>query len=318
MTTVDVITILFAKVDDTLRDVQKHPLTGLYPSEIVTLGMLFALKGVGNRAFYRWLVRDYLPLFPRLPERTRLFRLLKKHQGWTNHFLAEPSLVGIADTYGIELLHPRREGRSPHQLGDKGLSNWRWIIGTKLGFVLNHLGLFVAWDCHWASIADKDFRPLVAQFVEQMVVLVDSGFHSKTDDPTNMKVCPRGQWNTRRLVETVLSMLTTVCHLKKVAHRQADYFRARMGFILSSFNVLVQWHGLNPDARGMVHLSIAEFSLLAPLVNVLNTDDRNAANCSGLRIDTATSAGRLTLVLIWQYHRKESLCFSAMSDKVCW
>ena len=28
----------------------------------------------GNRPFYRWLSRDYRALFPRLPERTRLFR----------------------------------------------------------------------------------------------------------------------------------------------------------------------------------------------------------------------------------------------------
>ena len=45
-----------------------------------------------------------------------------------------------------------------------------------------------------------------------MIVLTDTGFHAKTGDPTNMKVCPRGTWNTRMLVETVLSMLTTVFH----------------------------------------------------------------------------------------------------------
>jgi hypothetical protein len=32
---------------------------------------------VGQRAFYRWLQRDYLGLFPDLSERTRLFRRLK-------------------------------------------------------------------------------------------------------------------------------------------------------------------------------------------------------------------------------------------------
>lgn len=261
MTTVDFITELFCQVDDTMRGVPKHPQAGLCPSEIVTIGMLYALKGVGERAFYRWLTRDYRGMFPHLPERTRLFRLLKTHRDWTDRFLAQPSLLGVADTYGIELLHPRREGRSPQPLGNKGLSNWRWIIGAKLGLVLNHLGLVCAWDCNLASIPDQDFRPLVAQFADQMVVLVDTGFHGHAFDPANMKVCKRGAWNTRMLIETVLSMLTTVCHLKKIAHRQADYFRARMAFILSAFNVLVQWHGLNPDEQGMVHLSIAEFSL---------------------------------------------------------
>jgi hypothetical protein len=78
------------------------------------LGLLRALKGVGNRAFYRWLTRDYRPLFPRLLERTRLFRLFKTHQDWIQVFLASPTVVGVIDTYGIELIHPiARRPESP-------------------------------------------------------------------------------------------------------------------------------------------------------------------------------------------------------------
>ena len=59
MTTEDFITNLFYRVDETLRSRSKHAQAGLYPSEVVTLALLFALKGVGNRAFYRWVSRDY-------------------------------------------------------------------------------------------------------------------------------------------------------------------------------------------------------------------------------------------------------------------
>ena len=52
-----------------------------------------------------------------------------------------------------------------------------------------------------------------------MIILTDTGFHAKTGDPANMKVCPRGTWHTRMLVETVLSLLTTVFHSKQVGHR---------------------------------------------------------------------------------------------------
>ena len=83
MSTVDFITALFYEVDEQMRAIPKHPEARLWPSEVVTLGLLHALKGVGNRPFYRWLTRDYRPLFPQLPERTRLFRLLKTHQDWT-------------------------------------------------------------------------------------------------------------------------------------------------------------------------------------------------------------------------------------------
>ncbi len=58
MTTVDFITELFCQVDDAMREVARHPQASLYRGEIVTLGMLFALKEVGELAFYRWLVRD--------------------------------------------------------------------------------------------------------------------------------------------------------------------------------------------------------------------------------------------------------------------
>ena len=131
----------------------------------------------------------------------------------------------------------------------------------QVGLCAQPPGLVVAWDCNWASVSDRAFRPLIAQFAEQMVVLADTGFHGATGDPVNLKVCKRGAWNTRMLIETVLSMLTTVCPLKHQHHWQADYFRSRMAFIIAAFNILVQWHGLAPDEHGMVHLLIAEFSL---------------------------------------------------------
>ena len=57
MITVEFITALFYEVDEQLRTIPKHPEAHLWPSEVVTLGLLHALKGVGNRPFYRWLTR---------------------------------------------------------------------------------------------------------------------------------------------------------------------------------------------------------------------------------------------------------------------
>jgi hypothetical protein len=73
-TTIDFITALFCQVDDHLSGLPKHPEARLWPSEVVTLGLLQALKGVGNRAFYRWLTREVVYLSPadkyhRLPRR---------------------------------------------------------------------------------------------------------------------------------------------------------------------------------------------------------------------------------------------------------
>jgi hypothetical protein len=261
MTTVDLITALFYEIDEQLHAIPKHPEAHLWPSEVVTLGLLHALKGVGNRAFYRWFTRDYRPLFPRLPERTRLFRLFKTPQDWTRAILAAPTVLGVIDTYGIELIHPMREGRSPQQIGRKGLSNHRWIVGGKLCLVLNQWGLIVAWECATANVADNTFQWLIRQFEERMIVLSDTAFHATEGDPSNLKLCRRGEWEDRILIETVLSMLTLVCHFKKVMHRVWAYFQARLAFTMAAFNILVQWHGFQPTASGFVPLSIAEFSL---------------------------------------------------------
>jgi hypothetical protein len=261
MTTVDCITGLFCRVDDRMQDVPKHPQAHLYPSEVVTRALLFALKGGGERAVYRWLVRAYRPLFPRLPERTRLFRLFAPQQDGAAAFLADPTILGVADSYGIEVRHPYRAGRTAHQIGRKGRSKHRWISGGKLGVVLNKWGLVCAWAADTANVHDSAFQPLVSRFVEEMMVLTDHGFVRKEGNPPNMKVCARGTWNDRMVVETLFSMRTTVCQCKKVLPRVWRYFTMRLAVTVAAFNVLVPWDGLPLDDHGEAHLSIAQFSL---------------------------------------------------------
>ena len=52
MTTQDFIIALFYAVDQEMLEVPKHPEATLYPSEVVTLALVFAIKGGGTRAFY--------------------------------------------------------------------------------------------------------------------------------------------------------------------------------------------------------------------------------------------------------------------------
>ena len=49
------------------------------------------------------MTRDYRPVFPQGPERTRLARLFKTHTAWTTRFLAAPTVLGVADTYEMDL-----------------------------------------------------------------------------------------------------------------------------------------------------------------------------------------------------------------------
>lgn len=129
MTTEDSIIHIFWCVDEQMREVKRVPQTHLYPSEIVTIGILFAPKGGHFRAFYGWLYRDFALLFAGLPDRTNLQRLLKTHQHHCDSLLAQSSVLTVTDSYPIELIFPIREGRSEQQLGKKNKDKGHWSIG---------------------------------------------------------------------------------------------------------------------------------------------------------------------------------------------
>ena len=138
------------------------------------------MKNVSQRAFYHWLRDNYGHLFPKLPHRTRLNRRLRSQQHWTGYFLAQPTVQGVADSYGIELRHPVREGRRPGQIGKKGKSNHRWIVGGTLCVALNNLGLVADWDCATGNVHDQTFQPLLACYEGQMII---SSIHPLKPNP---------------------------------------------------------------------------------------------------------------------------------------
>lgn len=254
---------LFCRVDDMLPKMQEHIQAKLSLSELVTLGLLFALKGNSQHSFYRWIRNNWVDLFPTLPERTRFFRRLKTHQRITEKFLAEPTLFGVIDSYGIELCHPIREVHQPHRqrIGKKGFASWKWIVGGKFCILTNKFGLITDWDVKTANVSEQEFLPLVERVSEQMIVWADTGFRRKIDQPPNLKICRRGEWNDRMLIETVFSLLSQVCKLKHLRQRVWAYFQMRLAFTVALFNLLQQWNGLNFDDNGVSHLSLAEFSL---------------------------------------------------------
>ncbi|MEM7119560.1 MAG: hypothetical protein AAF614_44525 [Chloroflexota bacterium] len=65
MSTEDFIIESFCRVDDQMLDVKKHSQACLYPSQVVTLALLFALKGHKNR--HRESCRDYWSLLAYCP-----------------------------------------------------------------------------------------------------------------------------------------------------------------------------------------------------------------------------------------------------------
>ncbi len=189
MSTEEILLRLFEIVDPQLADVKKRSDAKLYPSEIVTIGLMFALKGGRYRPFYRWFVANLGVWFPKMPEQSRLHRLLRDYSQYTDRFLKDASFFTIIDTFGIELIHPRREGRSPNQLVKQGLSNGRWIVGIKLAWLVNDAGEVVDWSWDTANEPDNLFRETATEYNEETIALSDLGFRKKDTPQHNLKYC---------------------------------------------------------------------------------------------------------------------------------
>ncbi len=84
-------------------------------------------------------------------------------------------------------------------------------------------GGIVAWEGATAHGADTTLQRLVRPCDGRRIVLSDTAFHAAEGDPTNLKLCQRGAWEGRLLVETVLVMLPVVGHVKQVMHRVWAY-----------------------------------------------------------------------------------------------
>ena len=81
----------------------------------------------------------------------------------------------------------------------------------------------MGWACATANGAENTLQWLMRPCETQMIVLSATAFQAAEEDPSNLKLCPRGAGQDLLLVETVLSMRTIVCHCKKVMHRVWAY-----------------------------------------------------------------------------------------------
>ena len=234
----DIIIRLFCMVDDKLAKVNKRSNAHLYPSQIVTIGILFTLKGVPYRAFYRWLKGDWWHLLPQLPECSRRLRLLAEYDYLTDSFLVAPQEESVIDSYGVELLHPRRQGRRRAQIGEKGISNHRGIGGGKRCWLISPPGPIS--DRAWApaNTHDQHFREVGEAWTEQTHVLSDLGFRKRGHEPLNWRFCQHGERHDRMVGERVFSLVTVLNHLKKIFHRVEKSLTARFGYAAAMFNCL--------------------------------------------------------------------------------
>ena len=240
MPTDELIIGVVCMIDAELADVKKHPQATLYPSEVITLMVVFSAKGGHYRAFYRWILFNYRTLFPNAPHYTRLLRLFRTHAHLCDRFLAAVSTMSIVDTYGSALIHPRREGRSEAQLGRKGKANGRWIVGIKWAVLINQRGEMIDWCWDTANEHATTFRELVTAYNDKTIGFSDRGFRKRDTAPENFRYCAKGEWTDRYLIECVFRWMSDTFDAKQLYHRVDEYLEARLRSLAAAFNILLK------------------------------------------------------------------------------
>lgn len=134
-------------------------------------------------------------------------------------------------------------------------------MGVKFCWVLNTYGQVRAWIWDALNCPDNEFLDFFEDYDGTAIFMADWGFRRAKGIPDNVKLCKKGTWNERMLIETSFSLLTVICKAKKIHHRVEVYIQARLAYIAAMFNVCTHlFHLLHPD-ESPFKMSIAEFSL---------------------------------------------------------
>ena len=128
---------LFYHVDLVMGHQPKHVQATLSPSERVTLALLVALKGGAPGAFAPLAAPHLCDLVSGLAGAHPAVSARCCAPGLGRVRFGPPTVLGVADSYGIEVRHPWRTDRADRQIGGTTLSNHRWIVGAKLAYVVN-------------------------------------------------------------------------------------------------------------------------------------------------------------------------------------
>lgn len=264
----DIILYLLSSIVETLgKKDKRHPLGKLYLSEILLCGILFALKGGSFRQFHPWMKRRKML---NLPERSRLCRLLIKYRSVCNQFLSSETFFNILDSFGVEVIHPIREGRSKQSqvVSKKGKSNKRWIVGRKINVSIN--GELEITDYQEApdNVCDNTFDEYFERKEEELqephtghIYLTDMGYRRQEKcggTPENFKICQKGTWNHERMwVERLFSLWTRICHMKHSFHRSVSGFQAKTAYLVALTNIVFR---LN-ESLGFHKASMVQWAL---------------------------------------------------------
>lgn len=252
----DIILMLWYAIEECLgKRNRKHYQAKLSLSEIVLCGVLFVLLGRSFRRFHRWLKKR--EIFLSIPERSRLQRLVNHYSFLCEAFLGSKTFYGILDSFGIEIIHPIREGRSKQsqQVSGKGKSNHRWIVGRKTAVTINQNYEIVTISDDKVNVSDNSFDEEHTEAAD--INLTDFGFKRKVGTPENFKICKKGQWNERMGVETLFSLWTRVLNMKKSFHRTTEGFRAKLSYLAALTNIIVRKN----EELGFAKLSMVQWSL---------------------------------------------------------
>ena len=200
------LTALYVAVDEILAGTapgpHPGPHAGLSPSEVVTLAVFSQwARFRSERDFYRYAAHHLRPAFPRLPSRSQLNRLIRRHEAALLHVgqrLATwlgPAAYEILDGTGVPVRNRQRRGAGwmPDRVALGYSTRLGWYKGFRLLLGVTPRGAITGYGVGPANTNDRQLAesflalrqtpdatlPSIGPPVPSGVYVADSGFSGK-------------------------------------------------------------------------------------------------------------------------------------------
>lgn len=254
MNDTDIMTLIFASIDDIVKTIELDPKPGiegrLNESEILTLMVLHPiLKPFCDlKRYYLWILFNYRHLFPDIPEYSRITRLFNNNREYLivimqkladlNSFglVADGTCVGVMETIRGKFAKSFRNARFV-----RCASKNEWHYGFILEAIIDQQGL-IAFANVGTQAEVKQLEYMLDDLKDRWV-LADAGnrgkeIHQRLWNDKQVKIKVTGG-KERQWIENVFGYMKEKLGLNKIRVRTTPAFLSRLFSILCAYNLIM-------------------------------------------------------------------------------
>ncbi len=247
---------VYVLVDDWLKENERRFALPGQPRQVASYSELFTIAIIGElvaqpyESIWYWLVgQSYRNLFPKLPEYSRYYRVVRNAERlWAALAveLASSGAVGfkLVDAKPLPVAKGKRAKRTRCLGASKGFSTMGMVYGFKLHALVNAQGLFERWSFAPAHHHEAAIAPELVEGVVQQVI-GDKAYlgNDKIVTPKRKNMAGPSCWSRtlnrlRKRIESSFSVLVGSLTLHAAQVKTFWSLRARVNLKIAAHNLI--------------------------------------------------------------------------------